>query len=66
MVAQPSGTQPQQKNMTTLLKVDTYDFDDIYKMGYKYIFSKTYTWIGQFNIYNPTYCNENKEGNREN
>ena len=66
MVAQPSGTQPQEKKYDNNVKGWYLRFDDINKMGYKYIFSKTYTWMGQFNIYNPTYCNENKEGNRDN
>ena len=38
------------------------------KMIYKYILSITCTstWMSQFNTYSPTYCEENKEGNREN
>ena len=31
-----------------------------------YILWLTWTWMGQFNTYNPIHCYENKEGNREN
>ena len=37
-------------------------FDD-YKMSYKYILLITWTLMGQFNTYNPTCCEENKEDN---
>ena len=35
-------------------------FDDDNNKGYRYILSITYTEIGQLNIYNPIYLNENK------
>ena len=40
-------------------------FDDDNKI-YEYILSITWTYMGQFNTYNPTCCEENKQGNREN
>ena len=39
-------------------------FDADNMMSYKYIFSIIETLMG--NTYKPTYCEENKEGNREN
>ena len=51
----------------------TYDWKGLYfrfdydnKMNYKYILSITKTWMGQFNIYNSTCYEENKDGDREN
>ena len=41
-------------------------FDDDNKMNYRYILSITKTLIGQFNIYNPTCYEENKDCDREN
>ena len=41
-------------------------FDDDNKMNYRYILSITKTWMGQFNIYNPTCYEENKDGDQEN
>ena len=35
-------------------------FDDDNNMSYRYIFSITYSEMGQLNTYNPIYCNENK------
>ena len=35
-------------------------FDDDNNMSYRYIHSITYTEMGQLNIYNPIYCNENE------
>ena len=43
-------------------KVWYFRFDDDNKMSCKYIIS---IWLGQFDTYNRTYCEENKEGNRE-
>ena len=37
-------------------------FDYSNDMSYKYHLF----WMGQLNTYNPIYCKENKEGNREN
>ena len=31
-----------------------FDYDN--KMSYKYILPTTWTWMGQFNTYIPTYC----------
>ena len=39
--------------------------DDDNKMTYKDILSTTCTWAGQFNTYNPTYCEENNDNKRE-
>ena len=36
-----------------------FDYDN--NMGYRYILSITYTEMGQLNIYDPTYYNENKK-----
>ena len=41
-------------------KVGYFRFDYDYKMSYRYIFSITYTGMGQLNTYNSIYCNENK------
>ena len=41
-------------------------FDEDNKMRSKYIHSINQTWMGQFNTYKPTYCDENNEGNWEN
>ena len=38
-------------------------FDDGNKMSYKNSLSITWSWMGQFNTYNPTFCEKNKEGN---
>ena len=35
-------------------------FDDDNNMIYRNTISMTYTEMGQFNTYNPIYCNENK------
>ena len=35
-------------------------------MSYEYILSITKTWMNHVKTYDPTYCEENKEGNREN
>ena len=36
-----------------------FQFDDDNNMSYRHIFSITYTEMGQLNINNPIYCNEN-------
>ena len=41
-------------------KVGYFRFDDDNNMSYRYILSITYTEMGQLNIYNPIYCNENE------
>ena len=33
-----------------------FPFDDGNKMSYKNILSITWSWMGQFNTYNPTFC----------
>ena len=51
---------------TTMEKYDNdgkggyFQFDDDNNMSYRYIFSITYTEMGQLNTYNSIYCNENK------
>ena len=39
--------------------------DDDDKTNYRYILSITWTEMGQFNTYNPTFYDENKKGNRK-
>ena len=43
---------------TTTEKYDNNGKDN--NMSYRYILSIIYTEMGQLNIYNPIYCNENK------
>ena len=35
-------------------------------MNYRYILSITQTWMGQFNTYNTTHCEQNKVTDRTN
>ena len=44
----------------------SFRFDDENKMNYKCILMITKTLMGQFNIYNPTCYEENKDGVQEN
>ena len=41
-----------------------FDYDN--KVSCKYILPNIQTWVAQFNTYNPTYREDNKEGKREN
>ena len=45
-------------------KVRYFRFDDDNKLNYEFMLLKT--WMDQFNTYNATYCEENKECNRKN
>ena len=38
-----------------------FDDDNNISYRYRYIFSITYTEMGQLNTYSPIYCNENKK-----
>ena len=54
-----SDTQPRKKYDING-KGGHFRFDNDNNLSYRYIISITYTEMGQLNIYNPIFCNENK------